>query len=472
MFSFLIILFFKLDIIFSQIIVPFTTLKENITPSYYVSTFMHNSFCNKIETRIKIGTPSQEIVLRIKTLKIPISINSVRMGTYNIIRFNETESSTYIPLHKNPYYYGELDFTNAIKSKELIKFENNLTLDNFTFLLGIEDYNSHRESGVLGLQIADSDHRVRDVGFIKQLKERDLIQNYSFFIEYHKNFLNESTTGNIIIGMLPHEYNPEKYNKNNFKEFYAEIVGSSFGFKIKEANYGSTFIHKDFKVLLSIEDNFIRGTRIFKDILLEKFFTKNIDRDLCSESRFSFLEEKDCQFFYCKKALNISEFENIVLTVDNFGMADDDKDNINNTYLTVELNYQDLFTEFDNKYYFLMYFPDNNYTSTYFKLGKVFFQKYLINYNLETKKIGFYVNNKEENSDNENTDEGNKDDINNEEKEKSIIPWILVGVLIVVVMALIGFIIYINPCKKRTKRANELIDDNYTYDEGIGINQN
>ena len=467
MFLYLIILFFNLNIIYSQIIIPFTTIKENITPSDWVSTFMSSSFNNKIITKIKIGTPSQEIPLRIKTLRVPLSINSVRMGTYNIIRFNESNSSSFIPLHEKPYYYGELDFTNAIKSKEVINFGNDLTLKNISFLLGIEDYNVHRESGVLGLNLPDSDQRVRDVTFIKQLKERNLIDNYTFFIEYEKGILNESNTGNLILGIFPHEYNKDKYNVNKFKEFYAEIVGSTMGFRIKQALYGyNDTIDEDFKVQLAVEDNFIRGNKIFKEFLLNNYFNKYINKRICFESKFSYLDNANSQFFYCEKKINLSQFENIKLIVDNFGINENDNDNEvnNNTNLIIELNYEDLFTEFDNKYYFLMYFPDNDYASTYFKLGKVLFQKYLINFNLETKKIGFYYDEKKEEK-----KDGNTDGYNEENKE-DIIPWILVGILVFIVMILFGFIIYINPCKKRTKRANELIDDNYTYEEGINQN--
>ena len=457
----LIIFFFKLSILSSQIIIPFSTVKENFTPSDYVSTFMYNSFPNKIETRVKIGTPNQTISLRLKTLRIPFSINSVQMGTYKIIRFNESNSYSYIPLHLRPYYYGELDFTNAIKSKEIITLEKNLTLENVTFLLGIEDYNNHRESGVLGLQLPDSDQRVKDVGFIKQLKERNLIRNYSYFIEYDEKVLNKTEEGNLVIGKFPHEYNKDKYNIKYFKEFYAEIVAGSLGFKIKQALYGNTSINEDFKAQLAIEDNFIRGTKIFKTILLEKFFNKNIDKRLCFESKFSYLENTNCEFFYCEKNVNLTQFENITLIVDNFGINEEDNDSGNNTHLIIELNNKDLFTEFDNKYYFLMYFPDNNYESTYFKLGKILFQKYLLNFNYETKKIGFYLNEKKEENNN------NNGDILNKKNDESIIPWILVGILVLIVIVLIGFILYINPFKKRTKRANELIDDNYTYEEGI-----
>ena len=469
MFSLIIFIFLILNSAFTQIIIPFKTIKENITPSFYDSSFMYNSFPSKIITTIKIGTPSQQLDLLIKTLRVYTSINSVQMGTYKITRFNESKSSTYIPLTDKAYNYGQPDFTFSIKSKEIIKFEKNLTLENYTFILGTEDYNNRQEIGVLGLQMGDSDWRVKDVNFIKQLKERNLIQNYTFFISYDdigKDTINERTTGNLFIGVFPHEHDPKKYNKKNFKEFYAEIVGGTMGLKIKEAHYGKMLIDNDFKAQLAIEDNLIRGTKIFMDILKEKFFQKKIDAKLCTESKFDYLDDKDLIFYYCKKSINLSEFENIILTVDNFGINEENKENNNNTHLILDLNYKDLFTEFDNKYFFLMYFPKRNYETDYFKFSKIIFQKYLLNFNLETKKIGFYLNEaivEDKNDTNSINDEPGK-------KDGKLLPWILVGILIFLVLALIGFIIYINPCKKRTKRANELMDDNYSYDEGINQN--
>ena len=474
MIPYIIIIVLNFNSIFSYISIPFTTIKENITPSFYVSTFMTSSFYSKVETKIKIGTPSQELSLRIKTLSIQLSINSIQMGTYKITRFNESNSSTFINLEPNSYShnYGQPDFTFAMKSKDVINLENKLSLDNFTFLLGIEDYNINRESGVFGLRIADLDHRVNDVSFIKQLKERNLIKNYTFFIQYEKDEFNQTNSGKIIIGTFPHEYDPKKYNQKYFREFYAEIVGSSMGFKIKKAFYGDIFINEDFKAQLAIEDYFIRGTEKFKKILLEKFFQKNIDSGLCSFSSFDYMQDKQLGFFYCKTDLNLSEFKNIIFTVDNFGMSDEDKENfdLNNTHLIIELNYKDLFAEFDNKYYFLMYFPKRNYETDYFKFGKIIFQKYILNYNLETKKFGFYINEEKEDKNNNNKEKPNDENKNSDKKEENFVSWILVGILGFAVLVLIGYLIYINPCKKRSKRANELMDDNYTYEEGINQN--
>ena len=66
MFFFHFLLFlFKLNFYLSQIVIPFTTVKDNITTET-PSTFMYYFYPNKIDTLITIGTPPQELALRIK----------------------------------------------------------------------------------------------------------------------------------------------------------------------------------------------------------------------------------------------------------------------------------------------------------------------------------------------------------------------------------------------------------------------
>ena len=402
---YIIIFFIEINLFLLEIIIPFTTINENIT-SESPSTFMYFYFPNKIETLIKIGTPSQEIPLRIKTLRSPISINSVQMGVFQVKRFNESNSSSFISLSDNPRYFGENDFTSALEAKEIIFFNNNnLTLNNLTFLLGITDNCYYKEGGVLGLNIAEFDWRIKNVGFIKQLKERNLIKNYNYFINYNKN----DDNGNLIIDGLPHEIYPKIYNKTKYEEFYAEIVSSSFGLKAKEAYYGDILIDCEFQMQLAVEQNLIRGTQAFKSVLMENFFKEKITKKICQSSIFSYLDNENKEFFYCNKDLNLSEFKNISLSIDN-------------SELKIELNYNDLFYEYNDKYYFMIYFPSQTY-SYYFILGKVLFKKYTLTFNHDTKRIGYY---KEDNNNNKKENENE-----NNEENKVIMKGIIIKIIII-----------------------------------------
>ena len=454
------VLFFILKFISSEIVIPFTTIKENIT-SAIPSTFMSFYSQNKIVSIFKIGTPYQEISFRIKTLRKPLSINSVQMGTYNIKRFNESVSTSFIPLSNNPTYHGENDFTQGVLAKEIFNIHTNndeLIIKNLSFFLGVSDYSYSRESGVLGLSLAEFDWRTNGVGFIQQLKKKNITKKYNFFIKYNEE--NDNDDGLLVLDGLPHEIYPKKYDKNKYNDFYAEIVSnSSMGLLINEAYHGETLVDCEFKVELAVEDNFIKGTQIFKEILMQNFFKEKIIRKICQESVFTFSNSKNLEFFYCNKKLNLSEFKNISLSV-------------MNSELKIEFNYNDLFYEYNDNYYFLMYFPKEFYSNTYLKLGKMLFKKYVLTFDHDTRRIGFYKNdNKDQNS---NKEEGENDDNKNNIKEKKkflgILPWIIIGVLVIIILFLGFYIIYYKPCKYRTKRANELQDDNYTY-EGINNNE-
>ena len=430
---------FILDFISAKVIIPFITTKENFTTNYQPSIFMFHYFPNKIETSIKLGTPTQNISLRIKTLTAPISVNSVQMGTYKIIRFNESNSSSFISLNDKPLYYGEYDFKSALKSKEILCLNNDLILNNFTFFLGITESLYYRESGVLGLNYPDIDMRIKDVSFIKQLKERNLIDKYTFYITYDDN----NDSGKVIFGSLPHEIDPQKYDKNKYDEFYASIVRSTLGLTARDSYYGDVFIDSAFNIELAIEDNFIRGTKIFRTILEENFFKKYIDRNICKSETFTYIDNKNQLFFHCSKEVNLTDFKSIVLSIDN-------------SELKIELNSSDLFLEYNDNYYFMMYFPTGDYVNEYFRLNKIFFKKYIITFNFDNKMIGYYNNN-----------EGNNNEKQNENKIGGeyyyLIPWIIIAVLVIIVFSLCFYIIYYKLCKNRVKRANELKDD-YTYE--------
>ncbi len=411
----------------NNIIIPFYTKEEKLENLSH-NSLMTKMFPNKIETKINIGTPNQEMPLRIKLLRYPISISSKSLNYFKIEKFDEKNSSTYISLDIRENYYGYQDFQLAKKSKDNIFLNNNnITLNNFTFFLATMELQNYMESGVLGLRIPDNNYRTIDVNFIKQLKERNLINSYNFFIRY----LNEKE-GELIIGHLPHEINNNIFNENNFIEFKATIVSDSLGFYFKDSFFGNILIESDFKGELAIEDNFIRGDNSFKNILVKHFFQIYFDRKICFNSSFDYLDFKKNDFFYCNKNINLSEFQNINFTV---------KD----TNFEILFESKDLFFEYNDYYYFVIYFPQISYNYNHFRLGKPFFKKYLITFNQDTKMIGYY-----------------KNIINNKNNIKNIYPWIIT-IFCIFCMLLMGYyLFYYRPYKLRKKRANELEDD-YEY---------
>ena len=410
----------------NYIIIPFETKEDKIQLLSH-NSLMTTLFPNKIETKINVGTPYQEIPLRIKLLRYPISISSKSINFYKLIKFDEEKSSTYKSIDLKPNYYGYQDFQLAKKSKENFYLNEKITLKNLTFFLATYELDNYMESGVLGLRIPDNDYRTLDVNFIKQLKERDLINSYYFFLRY-KN----EKEGELIIGILPHQFDQIHFNQNNFVEFKGTIINYSLGLFFKEAKYGNKVIDKEFESELAIEDNFIRGNKAFQNVLFDNYFKQYFDRKICFNSTFDYVSFKKLEFYYCNKEINISEFQNITF-------------NIKNCDFEIQFENKDLFFENGEFYYFLIYFPTTYYSTSSFRLGKPFFKKYLITFNQDTKMIGYY-----------------KNIINNKNNIKNIYPWIIT-IFCIFCMLLMGYyLFYYRPYKLRKKRANELEDD-YEY---------
>ena len=129
---------------------------------------------------------------------------------------------------------------------------------------------------------------------------------------------------------------------------------------------------------------------------------------------------------------------------------------MNSENFIFEFTYEDLFTNINNKFYFLVVFETKN---VIWHLGSPFFSKYTFVYNGEAKTIGFYKEIKNKEIQNKNQ--------SNEKKEikSNIVKIIIFLILFIIFIALVSFISYFygkNNNKKRKKIANEL-DDNYEY---------
>ena len=74
--------------------------------------------------------------------------------------------------------------------------------------------------GYLGLlsQSINTNPSFRKTNFLEQLKDKNIIDNYYWYINYNKD-----NTGELIIGEAPHEVNPEKYSADDLYMIHAKL---------------------------------------------------------------------------------------------------------------------------------------------------------------------------------------------------------------------------------------------------------
>ena len=218
------------------------------------------------------------------------------------------------------------------------------------------------------------------------------------------------------------EFNKIYYIKNNRKE----LIIDDDNVKLDPSNY------------------LIYAPKIYFESILDNFFKKYIDDDICYLNYFneyiSIICDKSDKF----TIEEIRTFPSIYL------------DHIKLNY-TFELSYKDLFVEKYNIYWFLV-ISDRLFYTTGWTFGNFFMRKYQLIFNIESKEIGFY--NPKLSKYKTKIDEKNK---KNENSQNTFLYIILIISLCIILFGISIFIkMKFYPKSTKKKRANEL-DDDYEY---------
>ena len=315
--------------------------------------------------------------------------------------------------------------------------------------------------------------------FINFLKQNNIIDNYSWTFKFHSR-----SEGRLIIGGLPHTYeeNTKFYNENKFKTrntYSPEDLEHPWSFHFKEISFQNSInetiiVGKWIKMILVPNIGFIISEDKYKNLILEHYFKELINKNICilektnitkySKNEIFFGTSGIYEIFHCDKDLNK---EKLVFPKLSFVIPDLD-------YI-FNFTFNNLFEEIDERYYFLVIFPEDTRQAAYnvWYLGLPFYYDNKFIFNYDSKTIGIYDQNMKEKSDDDNKkkddDNKKKDEENNKETSEStennsksnvwrIIIEIIVGILLVVIAFYIGKKIN----EHRKKRANELTD-NYDY---------
>ena len=283
----------------------------------------------------------------------------------------------------------------------------------------------------------------QNTNLIYQLKKQKLISSYSFLIKYNNK--NEEK-GEIIIGGLPHEYDPNHYSEQYFIYNSVSLDQNTPNWRItfNDIKYGDDSLNSGKIGEFSLDCGFIVTSISYKEYFDKNFFKNMTFADYCHE-------EKIGEYFvkYCDKEV-IKEFKNIYFY---FSTIYNDLDEKNK----IEFDYNDLFIKSGNNniYYFQIIFQSGYYKWLF---GRPLFKKYPMIFDQNKKIIGLYTQTIENNND-EKKDK-------NEKKDYSFILILLLIFLFIclVCLAYLFVLCYKNLIlKKRRKKAYELDDEDFDY---------
>ena len=361
------------------------------------------------------------------------------IGNDLISLYNDYNMKSNISLNNVQLYYGYLDKINNDKLDDKI-------------------------CGIMGFKLHSTEE-----SYYTKFKSLDLIlkanniTNYTFwtiefFGEKEKKKKNDYD-GYLILGAGDNKYLKDILNisHDEISYSYSSHLSNSIEWMINfeqiyyyyPDEFNITKMHHDSsKVELNFDIDYYFSTKQYFESIKNKFFELYISKGIC---RINKLKEfyLRYQFITCNKEFNkeLIHFPKLSLV---------------NTYYnhTFILTYNDLFIEANNEIIFLMFY--NPWNPNSFMFGKNFMKKYQFIFRYDQKNIGFLKYN--EISGEKNTNNTPKETILN---KKTLQILLIVALSIVLIgIIILGVYFLMKKCyKKRKKRANELDDENYEYDE-------
>lgn len=497
-----------LNLVIPYIVIPFKG--NNISYVYNISSnnnfledFIMSTLYNQLYTIIGIGLPTQYVVINIVPDQIDFLFNKMNCLIYynnnyidktninldnkinpiNIskIGYNKKFSKSFLKNNitnipreykNNNYFFGKENIKINDYRNILSKSYNDTTIYPYSryhlvkYNFVYEETNTNDENdknnkeicGSIGLSLQ---YEKNNNKFIEQLKSSNITKNYYWSFNY-----TSLDKGCIILGMLPHEYGQYEYNKDDLIEAYTTNGNRSMKWamdfnkiyffsennqKKEKINIHNVKAEGEFEFSLQL----IIGSYSYKELIISHFFKDYYNKNICIEEEY--MIDVKYSIIRCKK-----DFQKNVKYFPSLFIVNKALENI------FELSYEDLFISVGDYIYFLVIFRKDSFNQTW-KLGIPFLKKYQIIFNSDTKKIGYYTKNKNNNKDEYKKGKENDDKENSKSFLDRFINFIslrtfieiIIVILFVLILIYLGKIIY--NFRKKKKKPYELQDEEYDY---------
>ena len=387
----------------NQIIIPLKTINIPNPNINYIESLLQNQLYAEIE----LGSPKQKIYLSISTETESFSIESELINNYF---YSHNESSTSINTNKKLSFYHEryksgniftdiFYFLNTFDDNKKNNY-NNISF-NYIYELSEEyiinekqyfiDKNKNLISGMIGLQLSKS--YSSSSYFLDSLKNIGAINKKMWSLKY----MNEKSFQTfLIIGENPYQNN-DINNEEKRVNAYISGIDSYWYFLFSDIKTGNIKLNQERTAEYSPQLGVIIGIDEYKTYINNYFFSNLIEKNKCSQKSLK-INKKTYLYYECDKNINLDNFEPLIFTHQEF------------SYNFI-LDKNDLFTDFNDKKYFLCIFLEKNTETYYYNdnehwiFGNPFVKKYNFVFDHNSKLILFYENiyNNNQNNDKNNT---------------------------------------------------------------------
>ena len=458
------------------IYLPFKILENDIYNDNKPLNVIRNLNESKLFSELYIGTPPTKIGVLFVSNIYELTIFQNMCDIPNSF-YNKQNSSSQKHIKKINYLFNKVMNCSVITEKLYLYLDKeqkkNISIDDMMIFYSdnkkeefnqdlyykkdYEDreYEYHPNTCLnIGFQPRQNINFGGQANFVRQIRDyredgKPIVNSYDYTFQFVSD-----TNGYLIIGEKAHEF-----DKNNYKEIdyiLTAALNKDYNFDwfihFSSIYYSGIFENNTeykntFKCNMSLKVDLtyglFKGPIEYEDSIRKDFFDKLIKDKQC------FMDENEqFRFYYCDKKLSYDYIQKY-FPVLNFCL--------NEHGFCFSFDYKDLFKEKNDILYFMVYFnKTNNYGA--FTAGQIFLKKYLLTFNYDSKMIGFYHNN----LNNESNDKKGNENVDIYYYEHDIVAICIIAVVIILFFIIgyfVGKKIY---DKTRKTKANELIDD-YDY---------
>ena len=455
-----------LNLALSIIVLPFKTSYVNRngnidqnSKEYNATHFMNDYFKTLLYTTIEMGNPSQKIKVLVTYedcgYKIGLAKKCINDSNY-LSYYNRNKSKDFNYTEVIPYHIPEFE-QDSWSAEDSIYLYTDTKLKKYKYFKKLDFYlGSDTDKplcGVIGLTMNDYQSYCPKLSFIKNLKSKNITENYKWITKYTSD-----DEGLIIIGSdmksIISKFDEEKL----FSVYSRKVIGTyPWTFNIDRVVIGDDLDDADYDemwVEIINDFSFLIGNEKYRKFT-EKYFEEEFEKEICSKHLYTTNEMPSTNYYVieCDKekisSKMINNFPSLTFISKSLGTD-------------IYFEGKQLFTETKYKYFFNVMFP--YYGNALWIFGKLFLKNYPVMINLDQDLIEIYK------------EKDYKDDGNDNSKKsfssKELAAYSIIIILLLIVTGVLCYFLgkYLN--KMRKKKPNELTDDEYDYTSKDEINRN
>ena len=353
------------------------------------SDVMKSLLTNYIYTNFLVGSNKLQMEMNIRSQRgSTFLVSETCPNNIMAFKFKESESDSF-SIDTNILYrkYYSYEYGGFLAKDNFILLHNNnkeLEIKDYQFMIANSTWGSYQEylGGMLGLrfQIKENPDTPEETNFIKQLKEKKIINSSVFVLEYE-----DDSKGKLYIGDYFHKFK-ESYSENDListKAGYKDHKENNWEINVDKIFSGNKIVFKENTYfIIDYEYGILAAPEYYKDEINSSFFNDYLTKNICEiflrkdeESHVSF---KKYRYIVCEK----NNFDKSTFPKLRFHSAE-----MNMSFI---LTHEDLFYEYKDKIYFLIVFPVYGITVDYWYIGKPLIKKYNLFLDEGNKTIGLY----------------------------------------------------------------------------------